>query len=233
MSPIHKPDATNHRPHKRSTLHPFRAWLQRSFVTGIVVVTPLTVTLFLILWFARTVDNLVKPIVPEDLQKMVFFAPGIGILIVLILLLVVGAVTANFVGRAIVRAGDALVQRVPYVRTVYGALKQVVQTLTNRDEPSFKQVALMEFPRPGVWTLVFITGDPSGEIRNNLPEGYVTVLLSTAPNPASGFMMFVHRSQLRMLDVPVEQAAKFVLSLGILQPDDGAASDVVTNAKRD
>lgn len=209
--------------------HPFLAWLQRSLLTGAVVATPLAVTILLIQWFATTVDKLIKPIVPHAIRDAVFFVPGIGVVIALALLIVIGAVTANFLGRALIRAGDAIMDRVPIVRTIYGSVKQVVQTVANQDQPSFKEVALMQFPRPGVWVMVFITNDPQGDIARKLPEGYVTVVKPTPPNPASGIMMFVKKSELILLDVSVDQAAKLVLSFGILQPED-APADLLAHA---
>ncbi len=210
--------------------HPFLSWLQRSLITGIVVATPLTVTIFILQWFAVTVYKIVKPAVPEGIRDAVFVVPGIGVLIAIAALIAIGAVTANLFGRTLVKFGDSIVDRVPIVRTIYGSLKQVVQTVANQDQPSFKQVALMQFPRPGIWAMVFITNDPHGDFARKLPPDYVTVLLSTPPNPASGMMLFVPRSELVILDISVDQAAKMALSFGILQPEDGPGDLLPGNA---
>ena len=133
--------------------------------------------------------------------------------------MLVGFLTANFVGRVLIRSGERLVDRMPVVRTIYGALKQLLETVLKQSSDAFRQCVLVEYPRKGLWTVAFVTGDARGEIRNCFDDDRISIYVPTTPNPTSGFMLFVEREDLIFLDMSVEDGMKLVLSAGMVWPE--------------
>lgn len=201
------------------------ARLRNNFVTGIVVIGPLAITIYLARAFIEWVDGTVKPLIPSVWNPdtyLPFALPGFGLLVALIGLTMLGALTASLVGRSLISYGESLVDRTPFVRPVYKTLKQVFETVASNRSNSFAQAGLIEWPRKGLWSIVFISAPARGEIADKLgPEAdHLTVFIPTTPNPTGGYIMFVPRSDVRILDMSVEDAAKLVISAGLVMPPD-------------
>ena len=171
------------------------------------------------------VDGWIKPYLPSTVNPdtyLPFAIPGIGLLIALFLITMIGFLTANFVGRKIVQYGERLLARMPVVRSIYSSLKQIFETVFSDKSQSFKSVALIEYPRKGVWALAFVAGDTQGEVREKLlPEAgeTVAVFMATTPNPTGGFVMFFPKKDLKILKMSVEDCLKLVISTGLVWPD--------------
>lgn len=215
------------------------ARLRNHFVTGLVVVGPLAITVYIARGFLEWVDATVKPMIPAAWNPdshLPFAVPGFGLVVALIGITALGALTASLLGRTLLSYGEDLVGRLPFVRPVYKTLKQLFETFVSSRDQSFREVGLIEWPRPGVWSLVFVSGNARGEVAARLSEGrpdvglddWVTVFIPTTPNPTGGYVMFLPRGDVRILDMSVEDAAKMVISGGIVTPEWGeapAASD--------
>ena len=202
-----------------------RARLQRYFLTGFIVTAPLVITAYLTWSFVRWVDNLVKPYIPAIYNPetyLPFQIPGFGLIAAVFVITVVGFLTANFVGKTIVATGERLLDRMPFIRSVYKALKQIFETVFADNEQTFQRVALIEYPRKGLWALVFIATDTRGEVGVRLEERdheTCAVFLPTTPNPTSGFLLFVPKVDMIELTMTIEEAAKLVISAGLVTPD--------------
>ncbi|SHF94346.1 Uncharacterized membrane protein [Kaistia soli DSM 19436] len=199
--------------------------LRNYFLTGLVIAAPISITIYLTWSLIKWIDGWVKPVIPREYSPdsyLPFSVPGFGVLVAVIALTLLGFLTANFVGRTLVGLGESLVGRTPLVRNLYGALKQLFETVLSSKGKSFHKTALMEFPYKGVYAIVFIATETRGEIRQRIGqdgEEWVTVFLPPSPAPTAGFMLFVKRSELIELDMTVEEAAKVVLSAGLVTPE--------------
>lgn len=197
--------------------------LRNYFLTGLIIVAPLAITAYLTWTFIGWVDSWVKPYIPQSYNPdnyLPFAVPGFGLLTALFLITMIGFLTANLVGRSIIGFGESLLDRMPLVRSLYKGLKQIFQTVLAEQSGSFKQAALIEYPRRGLWSIVFIATDTKGEVKERLPETEsMSVFLPTTPNPTSGFLLFVPRKDVIILDMSVEEAAKMVISAGLVSPD--------------
>ena len=203
--------------------------LRNYFLTGLVVAGPLAITVYLTWSFITWVDNLVRPFIPTMYRPETYLpwsVPGTGLVIAFFAITMLGFLTANLVGRTLVEAGETLLDRMPLVRSIYKGLKQVFETLFSESGSSFRTVGLIEFPGPGMWSLVFLSQRPSNEIVARLPsrEQYVSVFMPCTPNPTTGFFFYVARSAIIELDIPVEAAAKLIMSAGLIQPGTGDGS---------
>jgi uncharacterized membrane protein len=192
------------------------------FLTGLVVAGPAAVTLWLIWWFVTWVDNLVRPLIPVDYRPETYLPvkiPGFGLIIVFVALTVLGFLTANLIGRKLVGFGESLLSRMPIVRPIYRTAKQIFETLFSKSESSFRKVGLVEFPSPGMWSLVFLTQSPTEEISTHLPAAeHVSAFMPCTPNPTTGFFFYVPKRDVIDLDITVEQAMTVIMSAGIVQP---------------
>lgn len=206
------------------------ARLRNHFVTGLVVVGPLAITVYIARGFLDWVDATVKPLIPAAWNPdsyLPFAVPGFGLLVALIGLTVLGAATASLVGRTLLSYGEDLVGHLPFVRPVYKTLKQVFETFVSSRDQSFREVGLIEWPRPGVWSLVFVSGPARAEVAARLSEArpeigvddWLTVFIPTSPNPTGGYVMFLPAVDVRILDMSPEDAAKFIISGGIVTPE--------------
>lgn len=199
--------------------------LRNYFLTGLVIAAPISITIYLTWSLIKWIDGWVKPVIPREYSPdsyLPFSVPGFGVLVAVVALTLLGFLTANFVGRTLVGMGESLVDRTPLVRNLYGALKQLFETVLSSKGKSFQKTALMEFPYKGAWAIVFIATETRGEIRHRIGvegEEWVTVFLPPSPAPTAGFMLFVKRSDLIELDMTVEEAAKVVLSAGLVTPE--------------
>ncbi|MBK1623458.1 DUF502 domain-containing protein [Afifella marina] len=199
--------------------------LRNYFLTGIVVAAPIGITFYLTWAFVAWVDGWVKPLIPHAYNPdnyLPFSVPGFGLIVAIFLLTMLGFLTANLVGRTIVAYGELLLDRMPLVRNLYRALKQIFETALSQSSRSFQQVGLIEYPRRGLWALVFIATDTKGEIADRLKESdtdTMAVFLPTTPNPTSGFLLIVPRQDVILLDMTVEEGAKLVISAGLVAPE--------------
>ncbi len=200
---------------------PLRRRLRAYLLTGVVIAAPLAITAYLSIWFinfiGRRMEPLVKPFLPESNG---FVIAIVGVLVMLALLTLLGFLTTNFAGRSVVAYGESLVARVPIVRTLYNALKHIFETVIHQSENSFQHVGLIEFPRPGTYAVVFIARETKGEIseRTN-KEDMVTVFVPKVPNPTNGFLLFLPRKDVIILEMTVEEAAKLLISAGLITPE--------------
>jgi uncharacterized membrane protein len=200
------------------------ARLRGYFLTGLIVVGPVAITIYVVWWFINLVDAWVKPLLPQAYLPdtyLPFRVPGVGLIVGIFLLMVVGALTANLFGRTIVSYGEMMLDRMPVVRGVYRLIKQIFTTVFSKSGTSFKRVGLIEFPRRGLYCIVFLAGDPPVEVDEKIGHGkpLITVFMPNGPNPTTGFIVFVPASEVIPLDLAVEDAAKLVVSAGLVGPD--------------
>ena len=191
------------------------------FLTGIIVTAPIGLTFYVAILFIGFIDSKVRNIIPVKYQydsMLPIEVPGIGLLFVFILLTFIGFLTAGIVGRFIIKLGERIISRLPIIRSVYGALKQIFESVLASSSKSFREVVLVEYPRKGIWAIGFITGDTQGEVQDSTKDEMVNVFLPTTPNPTSGFLLFIPRKDLMILNMNVEEGIKMVISGGIVTP---------------
>lgn len=199
--------------------------LRNYFLTGVVVCAPLAITAYLAWTFVGWVDSWVKPYIPTRYNPdsyLPFAVPGFGLIVALFLITLIGFLTANIIGRTIVRYGEYLLDRMPLVRGVYRALKQMFETLLSNKNDMFRTVGLVEYPRKGVWSLVFVAGERQTEINVKLDkedDPLVAVFMPCTPNPTTGFLMYVYKSEIVVLDMTIEDGAKLIVSAGLVAPE--------------
>ncbi len=197
--------------------------LRAYFFAGILVTAPISITIYLALLFIQFVDNKVTPVLPAKYNPetyLPFAVPGLGLVILFIGLSLVGMLTAGFMGRLFTRFSESLLNRMPVVRSIYNAVKQILETVLAQQSKAFREAVLVEYPRRGIWAIAFITGRTEGEVQNITEEECVNIFLPTTPNPTSGFLLFVPRTDLIPLNMSVEEAIKMVISGGIVTPLD-------------
>ncbi len=204
---------------------PVATRLRNNFLTGVIICAPLAITIWLTFSFIRWADSWVKPYIPARYNPENYLniaMPGLGMVIAVVLITMIGFLGKNLIGRSIVGFGESILHRMPLVRTVYKSLKQIFETVLKEQSTSFKKCGLIEFPSPGTWALVFISGNAKGEIAACLGEegeDLVSVFLAPTPEPTAGFLMFVPRSKIVMLDMTPEEGARLLISGGLLAPD--------------
>ena len=210
--------------------------LRNYFLTGIIVTAPLAITAYLAWSVIGWVDAWVKPYIPSRYNPdtyLNFTIPGVGLIFALLMITLIGFVTANFVGRAVVGFGERLLNRMPLIRNVYRGLKQIFETvLANRSE-LFNKVALFEYPRKGSWSIVFIAKQQETEINQALSQQHsrtIAVFRPITPNVTTGYLLFVDENDLIPLDMSVEDAAKMLISAGLVGPDLESDTDALSRA---
>jgi uncharacterized membrane protein len=201
------------------------ARLRRYFLTGVVVAGPLTITAVVTWWFINLVDGWVTPLIPAAYlpeSYLSFRIPGFGLLIALFGLTMLGFLTANLVGRALFEAGESLLERTPMVSGLYKGMKQIFTTVFAPSGSTFRTVGLVEYPQPGMWSFVFLSKEASPEIAGRLPQGadQVGVFLPCSPNPTTGFFFYLPRERIVEVPISVDEAAKLVMSAGLIQPEE-------------
>ena len=198
--------------------------LRTYFLTGLILVAPAYITISLTWWFINWVDDLVRPFIPIAYQPETYLPvkiPGTGLIIAFVTLTLFGFLTANFVGRKLVELGENILNRMPVIRPIYNSLKQIFQTLFAKGGSSFRRVGLIEFPSPGMWSLVFLSNPASPEIAIRLPDTeHLAAFMPCTPNPTTGFFFYVARRDVIDLDITVEAAMTLLMSAGMVQPGD-------------
>ena len=196
--------------------------LRGDFFTGLVVVLPVFLTIYFVWSVIGFIDNKVVPLIPTRYDPENVFGRnifGFGVIVFLIFTTLVGALTKGFFGRRILHFGEGIVERMPVVRSVYNGLKQIVETMLSQSSQSFQQACIIEYPRKGIWAVAFVSTPTGGEIPGKTGgEELLSIFLPTTPNPTSGFLLFVPRKDVVILDMTVEQAAKLVISAGLVNP---------------
>ena len=198
--------------------------LRTSFLTGLAVIAPIGLTLWLIWTVITWIDGWVLPFIPSALLPATRFGidiPGVGVVLFLVFAVLVGWIAKGVIGSTFIRWGEAIVDRMPVVRSIYNGVKQVAETALSQSESSFDHACLVEYPRRGIWAIGFISTRAKGEIAASLQSAgrIETVFVPTTPNPTSGFLLFVPASDLVQLNMKVEDAAKLVISAGLVYPD--------------
>ncbi|MBI1625952.1 DUF502 domain-containing protein [Comamonas suwonensis] len=195
-----------------------RKWL----IAGLLVIVPLVITLGVLNWIIGTLDQTLA-ILPEAWQPdklLGVHIPGFGVILTLLILLIVGGIASNFIGRKLVGWGDALVRRIPVVRSIYSSVKQVSDTVFSDSGNAFRTAVMVQWPREGVWTVAFVTGQPNGEVAALLRDDYVSVFVPTTPNPTGGYFVLVRKSECVELEMSVDAALKYIVSMGVVAPPD-------------
>ena len=206
------------------------AALRKWLLTGLLVIVPGVITAWVLNWIVSTLDQTLQ-ILPgawHPDKLLGFHIPGFGVLLTLLILLVVGATASNFAGRKLVQWGDRLVSRIPVVRSIYSSVKQVSDTLFSESGNAFRTAVLVQWPREGVWTVAFITGTPGGEVAAYLRDEFVSVYVPSTPNPTGGYFVMVRKSDCVELDMSVDAALKYIISMGVVAPSDPALAPVST-----
>ena len=197
-------------------MHALRKWL----LSGLLVIVPLVITLGVLNWIIGTLDQTLW-VLPGAWQRWLYDnnIRGLGVLLTLAILLVVGAVASNFVGKRLLGWGDAVVRRIPVVRSIYSSVKQVSDTLFSENGNAFRTAVLVQWPREGVWTIAFVTGTPGADVVEHLGGGdYLSVYVPTTPNPTGGYFVMLKRSDCIELKMSVDEALKYIVSMGVVVP---------------
>ena len=198
--------------------------LRKWFFAGLLVLVPLAITIWLLEWAISSLDKtlLLLPKAWQPDNWLPVHIPGFGVILTLAVLLLVGAIVSNFLGKRLIGWWDALLGRIPVVRSIYSSVKQVSDTLFSENGNAFRQAVLVEWPRQGAWTIGFVTGVPSGDVLISLQHGvhdeYLSVYVPTTPNPTSGYMMMFKKSECQPLSMSVDEALKYVVSMGVVSP---------------
>ena len=196
------------------------AALRKWLFTGLLVIVPGVITVWVLHWIISTLDQTLL-LLPGDWQPdrlLGMHIPGFGVVLTLLVLLAIGAIASNFVGRKLVAWGDSLITRIPVVRSIYSSVKQVSDTVFSDSGNAFRTAVLVQWPREGVWTVAFITGNPAGEVAAYLRDEYVGVFVPTTPNPTGGYFVMMRKSDCVELDMSVEAALKYIVSMGVVVP---------------
>uniref|UniRef100_E6VK59 DUF502 domain-containing protein n=1 Tax=Rhodopseudomonas palustris (strain DX-1) TaxID=652103 RepID=E6VK59_RHOPX len=199
------------------------ARVRNYFLTGLIVAGPVLITFYLTWWFVNWVDGFVRPLIPPDYRPetyLPFALPGSGLVIAFVALTLLGFLTANLIGRTLVDLGERLLGQMPVVRAIYRGLKQVFETLFSGSGNSLRKVGLVEFPSPGMWSIVLISLPPNQEVAGKIPskDEHISVFLPCAPNPTTGFFFYVPKSKVIPVDMSAEEAATLIMSAGVVQP---------------
>lgn len=213
------PQASRHKTRRHRLVERLRAY----FLAGILVTGPIALTLYLTWLFVHFIDSSVGDLLParyNPVSYLPFTIPGLGLVIAVVGLTLIGALTAGYLGRIFIRVSERLLARMPVVRGVYGAVKQIFETVLAKQSNTFREVVLVEFPRRGMWTIAFVTARSEGEIQDHAGPDAVAIYVPTTPNPTSGYLAFVPRRDLVVLSMTVEEGIKMVISGGIVAPPD-------------
>ena len=197
--------------------------LRSNFLTGLVLITPIILTIYLLWGVINFIDDKVVPWLPNKYNPSTYLGkdiPGLGVMTFLVFTTIVGMVTKGFFGRQLIKYWQSLVDRTPVFRSIYNALKQIAETVFTKSDQTFKSACLVEYPRRGIWVVAFVSTITKGEIKGKINKDEIlTVFVPTTPNPTSGFLLFIPKKDVIILKMSVENAAKLVISAGLVVPD--------------
>jgi uncharacterized membrane protein len=194
--------------------------LRRYLVTGLVLWVPLGITIWVMALIVSTLDKTLL-LIPEQYRPETLLGvaiPGLGVVLTLVILLVTGIFATNFFGQQLLKGWDSILRRIPFVKSIYSGVKQVSDTLFSDSGQAFRKALLIEFPAPGSYTIAFMTGTPAGELVTKLPGDHVSVYVPTTPNPTSGYFLLLPKSRTQELDMSVDEALKYIVSMGVVGP---------------
>ena len=209
---------------EREVFMKFGSKLKAYLFTGILVTAPVAITFYLAYKFILWVDVFVNRMLPPQYRLdnyLPMTIPGLGLVVLIVFLMLVGMFAAGFLGRFFIRLGEWFVAKMPLVSSIYSLLKQIFETVFSSKTQAFKKVVMLEYPRKGIWILGLVSADLQGEIEQKLPEPMVNVFIPTTPNPTSGFLIFVPKKDVIEMDMTVEEAIKFIVSGGLVEPKKG------------
>jgi uncharacterized membrane protein len=208
--------------------------MRKYFITGLLILVPLAITLWVLNLIIGTMDQSLL-LLPEkwrpEPQLFGIHIPGLGTILTLVIIFLTGLATRNFIGKQVVHAWEAIVTRIPVVSSIYSSVKQVSDTLFSSSGNAFRKAVLVQYPRQGSWTIAFVTGVPGGDVRNHLEGDYVSIYVPTTPNPTSGFFLMVPRADTIELDMNVDEALKYIVSMGVVSPENFSKKLIVDPAK--
>ena len=207
--------------------------MRKYFITGLLVLVPLAITLWVLNLIIGTMDQSLL-LLPEKWRPAALFGfsvPGLGTLLTLLVIFVTGLATRNFVGKQVVVLWEMLLKRIPVVSSIYNSVKQVSDTLFSSSGNAFRKAVLVQYPRQNSWTIAFMTGVPGGDVRNHLHGDYISLYVPTTPNPTSGFFLMVLRSDTIELDMNVDEALKYIVSMGVVSPEFFEKTHIIDPAK--
>ncbi|QDF98641.1 hypothetical protein CJ010_19915 [Azoarcus sp. DD4] len=194
--------------------------MKKYFITGLLIWIPLAITFMVLAWIINTLDQILLWL-PNGMQPQSMFGmniPGIGVLLSILILLVTGLVAANVLGQKLVQLWEAILARIPVVKSIYYSVKQVSDTLFSSSGQAFRKALLVQYPREGSWTIAFLTGKPGGDAAHHLDGDFVSVYVPTTPNPTSGFFLMMPAADVVELDMSVDEALKYIISMGVVAP---------------
>jgi len=195
--------------------------LRGYFIAGLLFSLPLIITFYIVLWIIHTIDGWIQHSVPPEYLPNIFLTfpvPGLGILVATLIFIAIGTFAKGFLGKVILRGSERFLSKMPIVRSIYSTTKQISEAVLESHSQSFHEVGMIEYPRPGIWTLCFITGNTGGEVKTKTADDVINVFVPTTPNPTSGFLLFVPKSQIIPMDMSVEDGIKMVVSVGMIAP---------------
>ena len=207
--------------------------MRKYFVTGLLILVPLAITLWVLNLIVGTMDQSLL-LLPERWRPEKLFGfhiPGLGTILTLLIIFLTGLATRNFVGNQVVRVWEGILTRIPVVNTIYSSVKQVSDTLFSSSGNAFRKAVLVQYPHQGSWTIAFVTGVPGGDVRNHLHGDYISIYVPTTPNPTSGFFLMVRRADAIELDMNVDEALKYIVSMGVVSPESLDKKIVIDPAK--
>ena len=196
------------------------AKIKNYLLTGILVSAPVFITFWIVISLVNLFDKLITPIIPYYINPNYYLprdVPGLGLVILLVLLISIGFLTANFFGRFLFKKTDQIINKIPFIKVFYKTIKQIIETIFKDNSKAFRDVVILEYPRKGLWVLGFTTGEVVGAVKKKMKIPLVNVFVPTTPNPTSGFLLMVPKNQLKYLDVKVDDTIKTIVSAGIIE----------------
>ena len=209
--------------------------MKKYFITGLLIWVPLGITLWVLHLLVSTMDQTLL-LLPAQFQTeswLGIHVPGMGVVMTLVVVLATGLIAANFLGQRMLRFWEGVLGRIPVVKSIYNSVKQVSDTLFTSDGHAFRKALLVEYPRAGSWTIAFLTGQPGGDVVNHLQGEYWSVYVPTTPNPTSGFFLMMPKADVIVLDMSVDEALKYIISMGVVSPDSGGRRNGRALSKRE
>lgn len=207
--------------------------MKKYFITGLLIWIPLVITIWVLLLVVDTLDQTLLLLPPEWRPErwIGVRVRGMGVVLTVVIVFVTGVLAANFIGQRLVRVWNELLHRIPFFSSVYSAVKQVSDTLFSSQGEAFRKALLVQWPREGVWTIAFLTGVPGGDVVNHLKGDYVSVYVPTTPNPTGGYFVMLPRSEVIELEMEVEDALKYIISMGVVVPNGQTEQDAARNGR--
>ena len=204
--------------------------MKKYFITGLLVLVPLFITVWVVTSLVATMDQslLLLPVAWRPKAQLGLDIPGVGALLTLLIIFVTGLIATNFFGKKLIVLWEYMLARVPVVKSIYASVKQVSDTLFSDSGNAFRRAVLVQFPRQGTWTIAFVTGQPGGDVANHLQGDFISVYVPTTPNPTGGYFLMLLRADVIELDMSVDEALKYIISMGVVAPPEKVKAKLLT-----